>query len=264
MTKLAWHQPGSRRFEAGCDRGVLYPHVGDGVPWNGLAEVSENFASVVLSPQYFDGIKFNETRSPSEFSASLRALTYPDEFMQYDGALEFAEGVRIHDQPVLNRFGMSWRTRLGNEIQSTDLGYKIHLGYNLTAIPDPRAYPSLGGASAATEFVWTLSGVPVKVSNFRPSCHFTIDSTEIHPELLNVIETILYGSELTEARLPTPSELSALIGGWDLITVTDNGDGTFTVSGPDEYVTELDPTTFRIDSPTLVYLNTTTFTVSSG
>lgn len=264
MTKLAWHQPGSRRFETGTDRGVLYPHDGDGVAWNGLTGVNESPAEVLLSSQYFDGIKFNETKTPSEFSASLKAFTYPDEFMQYDGVQEFAPGIQIYDQTVRNRFGISYRTRIGNELQGTDLGYKIHLGYNLTAIPEVKNYPTLGGQAAATEFGWSLTGVPIKVDNFRPSCHFSIDSTKVHPELLAVIEDILYGGELTPPRLPTPAELSTLINNWDLITITDNGDGTWTATGPDEYVSMLDPTTFRIEGASIVYLNSTTYVISSS
>lgn len=41
MAELVWGGNGQRYFETGIDRGVLYPRVGPGVPWNGLTGISE-------------------------------------------------------------------------------------------------------------------------------------------------------------------------------------------------------------------------------
>lgn len=41
MTVLRWDKAGSRTFETGLDKGVLYLPDGNTVPWNGLTAVVE-------------------------------------------------------------------------------------------------------------------------------------------------------------------------------------------------------------------------------
>jgi hypothetical protein len=65
------------------------------------------------------------------------------------------------------------------------------------------------------------------------------------------------------ARLPTPEELLGIFERTALLQVVDNGDGTFTVTGPDEAIQMLDPTTFQIAWPSAVYLDAESYSLSS-
>ena len=59
----------------------------------------------------------------------------------------------------------------------------------------------------AITFSWEVSTTPVEVAGFKPTASVTIDSTKVKAEELKALETILYGSESEEARLPLPEEL---------------------------------------------------------
>lgn len=196
MDRIAWDQAGSKFYESGVDRGVLYPLEDNsgGVPWNGLMTVSVDNSDAEIATYYFDGVPYLDKRSPSDFSASMRALTYPDEFLEFDGFDEVETGLFFGSQMVDKTFGLCWRTRVSNDVDEA-LGYKLHLAYNLTAKPDARTYTSLGLGSAMSDFGWTLSGIPQTYPGKRPTAYVILDSRKLDPDLLAGIEDILYGSK---------------------------------------------------------------------
>lgn len=257
MTALVWDKIGDRTYQTGVDRGVLYLP-GVAVPWNGLTSVEERF-SQERKPYYLDGVKYLELVSPGDFAGQLKAFTYPDEFERVVGVSNKGSGMFVHDQNPMS-FGLSYRTLIGNDISGIKRGYKIHLLYNLTAIPDSNSYSSLDNQPKPIEFGWTLSGIPEMISGYRPSAHISLDSTKIKPTLLAKVETILYGLIDAVPRLPLFSEIFSLIG----ITITDNGNDTWTAVGPDELIIMLDSTTFQIENADAVYLDANTYELSSS
>jgi len=257
MAILVWDKVGDRTYQTGVDRGVLYLPDGAGVAWNGLTSVEERF-SQERKAYYLDGVKYLEHVLPGDFSAQLKAFTYPDEFDRVVGISDRSSGLSAHDQNLMS-FGLSYRTLIGDDVAGTDRGYLLHLLYNLTAIPESNAYVSLNAQSKPVEFGWALSGVPVVISGRRPTVHISLDSTKMKRVLLSNIETILYGSSGAAPRLLSFSEILSLIG----ITITDNGNGTWTVVGPDELITMLDSTTFQIENVDAVYLSADTYAISS-
>src|SRR3954452_7980951 len=96
MPALSWDQVEDRRFETGVDRGVLYID-GRGGAWNGLRSVEDATARSVKS-FYQDGIKFLDHQVLEEFSGSLTAYTYPDEFEEIVGVTPDPTGFYVHDQ----------------------------------------------------------------------------------------------------------------------------------------------------------------------
>lgn len=260
MTALVWAQEGARFYESGVDRGVLYLQDGNGVPWNGLLAVNEDSPVNDAAPVYFDGIKYADVLALGEFSGSLRAFTYPDEFLEFQGVLEVNNGLFVTNQH-LNRFGLSYRTKIGND-QDEDQGYKIHILYNLLAVPSQKAYETQADEISAMEFEWTLTSIPEKAPGFEPTSHLIIDSRLIGPLLLKDIEDTLYGNEFDNAKLPPLSTLTSFIGEWVIIRITDNFDGTWTATGPDELITMLDSTTFQIIQANAMYSDEDTYTIS--
>lgn len=216
MSKLVWDQTGERLYETGVKMGVLYVQSADGtypkgVAWNGLTAVTESPSGAEPNPLYADDIKYLNLMSAEEFGATIEAYTYPDEFAACDGSASIATGVFIGQQSR-KTFGMCYRTVVGNDVDSNDYGYKLHLIYGALAAPSERSYASINDSPEAITFSWEVSTTPVEVAGFKPTASVTIDSTKIDAEKLAALEAILYGSESEEARLPMPDELITIVG----------------------------------------------------
>lgn len=257
MTAIEWDKVGERTYQTGIDRGVLYLSDGSGVPWNGLVSLTESFDREVKTFHH-DGVKYLEHHVLGDFAAELSAFTYPDEFDEILGLIEH-EFVIFHDQPP-KRFALSYRTLIGNDISGSDHGYKIHLLYNLQANPSSNSFSSLSELSTPVTFAWAISGTPEIIAGRRPTCHISIDSTKIHPILLDILENTLYGTDTTDPTLPGIADIFEL----DDVLILDNGDGTWTAVGSSEIITMLDGTTFQIDPANAEYLDGDTYTISSS
>ena len=214
MTKLNWDVQGERYYETGVSKGVLYPFkegkYSKGVAWNGLTAVTESPSGAEPTPLYADNIKYLNLLSNEEFAATVEAYTYPDEFAECDGSAELAAGVSVGQQKRIP-FGMSYVTKVGNDTDGQDYGYKIHLIYGALAKPSQKNYATINDNPEAITFSWELSTTPVAVPNLKPTACITIDSTKVGSDKLKKIEDKLYGTESEEASLPTPTELAALI-----------------------------------------------------
>lgn len=214
MAKLNWDVQGERYYETGVSKGVLYPFkegkYSKGVAWNGLTAVTESPSGAEPTPLYADNIKYLNLLSNEEFAATVEAYTYPDEFAECDGSADIAVGVSAGQQKRIP-FGMSYVTKIGNDTDGQDHGYKIHLIYGALAAPTQKSYATVNDNPEAITFSWELSTTPVEVPNLKPTACITIDSTKVEPAKLKKIEDKLYGTESEEATLPTPTELAALI-----------------------------------------------------
>lgn len=216
MSKIVWDKIGERIYETGVDHGVLYPADNEGsyplgVAWNGLISISESPSGAEPNPIYADNIKYLNLMSAEEFGATIEAYTYPDEFEACDGSAEIAPGVKIGQQ-TRKTFGLSYRTLIGNDVDSQDHGYKLHLIYGGQASPSERAYATINDTPEAITFSWEVTTTPVEIEGFKPSASITIDSTTVDEAKLKELEDILYGTETEEARLPLPDEVVTIIG----------------------------------------------------
>ena len=213
MSKLVWDQTGERLYETGVKNGVLYVQENGiypkGVAWNGLTAVTESPSGAEATPLYADDIKYLNLLSTEEFGASIEAYMYPDEFMQCDGSAALATGVYIGQQ-ARKTFGLCYRTVLGNDVENNEYGYKLHLIYGALAAPSEKAYATINDSPEAITFSWEVTTTPVEVQGHKPTASVTIDSTKVDAEKLKALETILYGSDGAEARLPLPDEIATL------------------------------------------------------
>ena len=218
MAKLVWDKTGERLYETGVDRGVLYVQSNgtypNGVAWNGLTAVTESPSGAEATPLYADNIKYLNLMSAEEFGCTIEAYTYPEEFAECDGSAELAAGVTIGQQ-ARKPFGLSYRTKIGNDAAGNEFGYKLHLIYGGLAAPSEKAYASINDSPEAITFSWEVSTTPVSVDGHSPTACITIDSTKVEPTKLATLEEILYGKDGdsgsgTEPRLPLPSEIATL------------------------------------------------------
>ena len=218
MAKLVWDKTGERLYETGVDRGVLYVQSNgtypNGVAWNGLTAVTESPSGAEATPLYADNIKYLNLMSAEEFGCTIEAYTYPEEFAECDGSAELATGVTIGQQ-ARKTFGLSYRTKIGNDATGDKCGYKLHLIYGGLASPSEKAYATINDSPEAITFSWEVSTTPVSVDGHSPTASITIDSTKVEPTKLAALEEILYGKDGdsgsgTEPRLPLPSEIATL------------------------------------------------------
>lgn len=205
MTELIWDKVGDRRYETGLDRGVLYPPNGDAVPWNGLTSISESGKETVKS-YYQDGVKYLDKHVPGSYSATLKAFTYPEELDELTGTKEFSPGVYVHDQTAFP-FSLSYRTLIGNDLEGTEYGYRIHIIYNVLAVPSSNESKSLTREGDANEFSWDLTGTPASMFGIRPTSHISIHSKRISEGVLSSLENTLYGWESGDPTLPAIVDL---------------------------------------------------------
>ena len=215
MSKIVWDQTGERLYETGVKQGVLYiPTSGvysKGVAWNGLTAVTESPSGAEATPLYADNIKYLNLVSAEDFGCTIEAYMYPDEFAECDGSAEITTGVYAGQQDR-KVFGLCYRTILGNDTDSNAHGYKLHLIYGCLASPSEKSYSTVNDSPEAITFSWEVKSTPVNVSGFKPTAVLTIDSTKVEPSKLAKLEEALYGSESTEAKLPTPDEVVAIVG----------------------------------------------------
>lgn len=218
MTALTWDNVGERLYETGVDHGVLYPRDEDsgdydlGVAWNGLETVTESPTGAEATPTYADNIKYLNLISVEEFGGTIEAYTYPEEFGACDGTTAPSPGLGVGQQ-TRKTFGMCYRSLLGNDVEGTDHGYKLHLLYGLTAAPSEKAYATVNDSPEAITFSWEVSSIPVAVTDLKPTATLTIDSTKVDEDTLADLLEILYGSVGVDPRLPLPDEVIAMFEG---------------------------------------------------
>jgi hypothetical protein len=262
MTRLVWDQTGVRFYENGVSRGVFYGSDSKGIPWNGLSSIEETNDDS-LEPLYFDGYKYGELVTLGDFKGKLTAFTYPDEFLLYEGMDVRKGGFYLANQPK-SRFGLSYRTEINSDVE-VGSGYKIHLLYNLIAIPSDKTYETLSLDTDPVDFAWEISGIPEHIDKFRPTSHVVIDSRKMDPLMLLDLENLIYGTDETDPLLPDLNGLVTFVQKWGRFIITDNGDGTWTATSPLAGVIEMiDETTFSITADEAVFLDAESYTLTSS
>jgi hypothetical protein len=259
MAKLTWDDPGEHFFEIGVDRGVLYVGDNAGVAWNGLISVDESPTGGDPTPYFLDGLMYLMVPTAEWFEATITAFQRPAAFGPCDGSSTGVNGMIITGQRR-QPFGLTYRTMIGNQEDGPDHGYLIHLVYNAMVGPSSRNHATMDDGVNPAPYSWPVKAKPAVVPGYKPTSHLIINSLTTPPDLLSDLEDVLYGSSLVAASLPTPEEIFEL--GFGIIVI-DNGDGTFSVTGPDSMVFLVDPDNYSITSPSLIFLDADTFEISS-
>lgn len=215
MAKIVWDAVGEKIFESGVDHGVLYPMgtggtYGQGVPWNGLTNITESPEGAEATDLWADNIKYGTLRSAETFGGTLEAYTYPEEFNECDGNVSVAQGVYIGQQSR-KTFGLVYRTKIGNDTNS-EAGYKLHIIWGATASPSEKTRDTINDSPEATTFSWEFDTTPVNVAGHSPTAKMEIDSTKADPTKLQELEKKLFGDTSTEAALPLPDEVLTIMG----------------------------------------------------
>ena len=218
---ITWHDAGTRKYEVGVEKGVLYP-ISDagayttGVAWNGLSAVNESPSGAEETKVYADNIKYLGLMSAEEYAATIEAYYYPDEFAECNGEADLVDGVTIGQQ-TRKKFGFSYVTKLGNEVKGENYGYILHLVYGCSASPSEKNHQTINDSPEASTMSWEVNTTPVEVGTvngvaYRPTATVNIDSTKVDATKLAALEAILYGSAQGDGpRLPLPGEIYTLM-----------------------------------------------------
>ena len=234
MAALVWDAVGERLFETGTDRGVLYVWdstansnaggYGNGVAWNGLTGVSEAPSGAETTSLWADNIKYLNLLSTEEFSGTITAYMYPDEFAECDGSAALTAevsgvsttyaGITVGQQSR-KTFGLCYTTKVGNDTEGNDHGEKIHLVYGCTASPSSKDYKTVNDSPEAIEFSWEFKTTPVPVTGYKPTATITIDTTKFITDpdkaKLTKLKNYLYGTATADAKLPLPDEIPGIL-----------------------------------------------------
>jgi hypothetical protein len=246
MTRVSWDGSTDKTYSTGVSQAVLYPKNSPGVAWNGLISVTEkgddNTTSISL-----DGQLATAESLPGTFAGSLSAYMYPEEL-----------------EPSLgNSGGYTSQPR-----QTFSLCYKdnhqLHIIYNMLLKPGSDKYETLSDNPSALAFGWDFTTTPVDIPWGRPSAHLVIMIDLAQAGALSALEDVIYGNAANTPRLPNPLEIYNIFDPFALMTVTDNGDGTFTV---DDHgygaISMTDSDHFQITWPSAVFLSDTTYRIHS-
>lgn len=220
MAVITWDETGDRLFEAGIDHGVLYPMTnngyGNGVAWNGLTSVSISSDGGEPNDLYADNIQYASIMSNEKINFSIEAYTSPVEFDACDGSVSPVAGMTIGQQSR-KQFGFVCRTKIGNDVDDLDHGYKIHIFYGCKASPAERSYETINDSPDAMTLSWDCITTPVAVEGmedvYRPTAHIVIDSTKFTTgtsgtiSKLRTLEGKLFGTDSTEPTLPSPAQI---------------------------------------------------------
>lgn len=214
MAKLVWDLTGTRFYENGVSKGVLYLKdetgvFNNGVAWNGLLNVNEAPSGAEATPLWADNIKYAVGVTAEEFACTIEAYTYPDEFAACDGSAELVKGVYIGQQ-ARETFGFCYRNEIHSD-DKTNLGYKITCVYNCLAAPSAKDHASINESVEGMTMSWEVSTTPVPVTNHKPTATVVIDSRKVDASKLVALEAVLYGDGTTPARLPLPDEIKELL-----------------------------------------------------
>jgi hypothetical protein len=167
--------------------------------------------------------------STEEWGGTITAYMSPEEFDECDGCIEPIPGMTIRQQ-TRKMFGFSWRTKIGNDADGADHGYKIHVAYNLQASPSEKSYATVNDSPEAMELSWEVSSTPVEIPGYKPSATIEFDSTKLTAAQMKIVEDTLYGTSNSDPRLPSPAEWIELLGVTPQPDITlDRSNATITV-----------------------------------
>lgn len=247
--KVTWGDPNDRYFHHGVDRGVLY--AATTVAWNGITGLTEagNGAATMY---YIDGQVYLADVDPTDFSGSLTAYSFPNEFGRCVGMPEVAEGL-VADNQKPQQFGLSYRSLVGSGLEGDMFGYQIHLLYKAMASIGSRERKTINNSPQPIEFTFDIVATPVKMPGLRPTAHYVIDTRHLDPDTIRDLEDMLYGTATTEGALPDPTTLFEMLNfGPDINLVDHSSEGamlhTQNFTGSRTNIKMIDATHARIDN----------------
>lgn len=221
--RIKWDESGKRYYTTGVDRVAIYLKNTDGsivnnsgygkaIPFSGVSSIEENPSGAESTAIYADNIKYLELVSKEDYGLSMTAYDCPDEFDVCDGVATAAPGLKVGQQNR-RRFGMVWRSNIGNDTEGNDYGYTYHLVYNCKAGVTSKSHQTINDSPEAAELSWEITTTDEIIPNLKPSAKMTIYTKSLTDEKVAALEDLLFGSDegATDGMLPTPEYLISFL-----------------------------------------------------
>jgi hypothetical protein len=246
MARVIWDGSSGNTYSAGVSQGILYPGKSPGVPWNGLISVTEK-GDDTTNAISLDGQLAIAESLPGVYAGNISAYMYPEELEACLGnSGGFTSQVR---QP----FGLSYKDN-----------HQLHILYNVLLQPGSDKYQTLSDSPSPVAFAWDFTTTPVAIPWGRPSAHLAIMTDYASPDALSQLEDVMYGDDANVPSLPDPFAIYNMFEPFAVLTITDNGDGTWTANDHGAgAISMVDASHFRIQWPSAVFLSDTTFRIHS-
>lgn len=246
MTRVIWDSSTDKTYSAGVSQAVLYPKDSPGVAWNGLISVTDkgddNTTSISL-----DGRLAVAESLPGAFSGSLSAYTYPEELEACQGN---PDGFTAQPR---QQFGLCYKDN-----------HQLRILYNVLLKPGSDKFQTVSDNPSMTAFAWDFTTTPVAIPWGRPSSHLAIMTDFASPSALSALEDILYGDDANAPSLPDPFSIYSVFEPFAVLTVTDNGDGTWTANDHGAgAISMTDSTHFKLTWPSAVFISDTEYRLHS-
>ena len=201
--RVTWDGTGQKKYKRGVSCGMLYlwnatSSKWEGVPWNGLTNVTESPEGGDAEDFYADNILYASLRGVEKLNGSIEAYTYPEEFEACVGHDELASGIHIGQQNRIP-FCFAYRIELGND-SNPNAGYEIHLIYNATASAAEMSNDTDEDSPNLEPLSFDFSCNPVPVTGKKPTSSLVLDSTKVAAGKMTILEDALYGKNAVTAN----------------------------------------------------------------
>lgn len=211
MARVDWNVTGERLFQTGIDRGMIYLDDGTVSTWNGLVSITESPSGGDTIETYIDGQKVLNIPGGENYEATVETLSLPFAAAACAGWGILQNGLYASGQPK-QPFGFSYRTLIGNDVSGVNFGYKVHVVYNCTADSSDFTHETVKDEPSVNTYSWHLMALPVPFAGRKPAAHVIFDTRRfVDITLFATLESILYGDDSTDPRLPTPVEIATLL-----------------------------------------------------
>ena len=212
MGAIAWDDVGSRHYETGVDRVVIYVQ-NEASSWNGITAINESPSGAEPSKIYADNIVYGVVMSPEENAVTIEGFTYPDCFKPCIGEKELAKGAYVKQQSHVS-FGLCWRSLVGNDRDGLS-DYKLHIIPKLFASPSEDSNSTINDSPEQKTFSFSATAISVQLDEDLWTSSIIIDSRKLKAAgLANAIrslEDVLYGTENTVPKIPKAGEILTML-----------------------------------------------------
>ena len=234
MARLKWDTAGERFWETGVDRVVLY--VGNSAEaWSGVTAINESPSGAEPTKIYADNIVYGVVMSPEENSVTIEAFQYPELFNKCVGKEVLAKGAYLEQQPHMP-FALCWRSMIGNDLND-NAGYKLHIVPVMYASSSEDSSSTINDSPEQKSFSWSATAIPFKVDEDHNTSSVVFDSRVFNKtgrwNALMAIEDLLYGTDNTDAKMPTMSKILEIADSADAIT---DSNGNSILDSSDEII----------------------------
>lgn len=208
MSKLVFDAEGTRKFRLGVDKVALFlanaSGYEKGVAWNGVSKISNSPGGADEQKVYADNIEYASFRGQETYGGTIECYTFPDEFYECDGYETVAKGVRASQQKR-RRFGLVWRTKIGNDTEGIDLGYEYHMAWNCSANPASKDNDTVGENPEAASMSYEFTTTPIVMPGIlkKPTSTFVISQLDCDAAEWKAFEDLVYGTANAEPTMPS-------------------------------------------------------------